>query len=133
MDSCSQKSNIIKRLREKLQLPYTKLNDKFLIKEFGNEQGTLKYCNMVQLALKGADNLVTFINAYGVHVICSPISGQAKDFTRRSYPHLRKLPFADWSKGEDLEIDVLIGADHIWGILLEHVVRGNMASVLLPP
>ena len=125
LDSCSQKSYITKRVREKLQLPYTKLNDKILIKEFGNEQGTLKYCNMVQLAVRGADNLVTFINAYEVDVICSPISGQAIDFARWNYPHLRNLPLADGGKGENLEIDVLIGADHIWGFLLDHVVRGE--------
>ena len=63
LDTCSQKSYVTKRLRGKLQLPYVKVNDKILMKEFGNEQGTLKYCNMVQLAIRGADTLVSYINA----------------------------------------------------------------------
>ena len=125
LDTCSQKSYVTKRLREKLQLPYVKVNDKILIKEFGNEQGTLKYCNMVQLAIRGADNLVSYINAYEVDTICSPISGQAIDFARFNYLHLRNLPLADSGRGENLEIDVLIGADHCWGFMLDHTVRGE--------
>ena len=49
LDTCSQKSYVTKRLREKLQLPYVKVNDKILIKEFGYEKGTLKYWNMVKM------------------------------------------------------------------------------------
>ena len=125
LDSCSQKSYVTKRLREQLQLPYVTVNDKILIKEFGNEKGTLKYCNMVQLAIRGADNLVTYINAYEVDTICGPISGQAIDYARLNYFHLRNLPLADSGKGENFEIDVLIGADHYWGFMLDHTVRGE--------
>ena len=89
-------------------MPYVKVNDKILIKEFGNEQGTMKYCNMVQLAIRGADNLVSYINAYEVDTICSPISGQAIDFARFNYLHLRNLPLADSGRGENLEIDILL-------------------------
>ena len=93
VDSCSQKSYITKWLREQLHLPYVRVNDKVLIKDFGNEQGTLKHYNMVQLAVRGADNLVIYINAYEVDTICGPISGQAITFVRLHYSHLRNLPY----------------------------------------
>ena len=106
-------------------MPYVKVNDKILIKEFGNEQGTLKYCDMVKLAIRGADTLVSYINAYEVDTTCSPISGQAIDFARFNYLHLRNLPLADSGRGENLESDALIGADHCWGFILDHTVRGE--------
>lgn len=125
LDSGSQKSYITTRLRDKLQLPTVK-TDKVLIKEFGNATGTFKTCDSVQIAVRGQDNLTTFINAYVVDIICSPISSQVIDFAQATYPHLRNLPLADHGNGDqDIEIDLLMGADFIWSFMLDRVVRGE--------
>ncbi len=127
LDSCSQKSYVTRKLKERLQIP-TISTDKVLIKEFGNESGTLKHCDSVQIAVKGADNLTVFINAYVVDNICSPISNQVIDLAKLKYPHLSDLPLADSGNGnEDLEVEILVGADYLWNFMLDHVVRGEPA------
>ena len=58
------------------------MSNKVLIKEFGNDKGTLTSCDTVQLAIKGSDNLTVYINAFVVPVICSPLSNQAISLAR---------------------------------------------------
>ena len=125
-DSCSQKSYISSRLRSKLSLlpigSYT-----VLIQTFGNNEPSLKECSIVQFALECQDNLTVFINAYEVELICGPITNQTIEIAQQCYPHLQGLPLADHSRGdEDLEIDVMIGADHYWSVVQNHVVRGKL-------
>ena len=60
LDSCSQKSYVTTRLRDKLNLPNINSN-KVLIKEFGKENGSLKTCDNVQIAVKCADNLTIIL------------------------------------------------------------------------
>ena len=125
LDSCSQKSYITTRLRERLNLP-TVASSKVLIKEFGTDKGTLRACDSVQLATKGADKLTVYINAFVVPLICSLLSNQAINVAQYMYPHLRHLPLADCGDGTvELEVDVMIGADYVHKFLLDHVVRGE--------
>ena len=125
LDSCSQTTYITSRLRDRLQLPTVKTS-KVLIKEFGNNEGTLKTCDTVQLAVKCADNLTVYINAYVVDLICSPVSNQVINIAQSMFPHLTNLPLADSGDGlTDLEVDVMIGADFVHCFLLDKVVRGE--------
>ena len=125
LDTGSQKTYITSKLRDELKLP-TIRTDKVLIKEFGNERGTLKSCDIVQLAVQGADNLTVFILAYVVDVICGPISHQVIDIAQSMYPHLRNLQLADSGDGvHDLDVDLMIGADFAYSFLMDHVVRGE--------
>ena len=125
LDSCSQKSYITTRLRDRLNL-HSVTSNKVLIKEFGNDKGTLRSCDSVQLAIKGADNLTVYINAFVVPLICSPLSNQVINVAQDMYPHLRNLPLADCGDGSvDLEVDVMIGADYVHNFLLDYVVRGE--------
>ena len=102
------------------------MSNKVLIKEFGNDKGTLTSYDTVQLAIKGSDNLTVYVNAFVVPVICSPLSNQAISVARDMYTHLRNLPLADWGDGSvDLEVDVMIGADYVHNFLLDHIVRGE--------
>ena len=101
-------------MRDRLNLPTVK-SSKVLIKEFGNDKGTLQSCDSVQLAIKGADNLTVYINAFVVPLICSPLSNQAINVAQDMYPHLRNLLLADCGDGSvDLEVDVMIGADYVY-------------------
>ena len=125
LDSCSQKTYVTTRLKDELNIPSFSTKE-ILIKEFGNEQGTLKTCETIQLAVHCADNLTVYINAFVVDLICSPLSHQAIDFAQANYSHLRNLPLADSGDGsQDLEIDILIGADFVHLFMLDQVIRGE--------
>ena len=125
LDSCSQKSYISTRLRNKLGLPSIG-SETVLIKTFGNNEASLKNCDIVQIALQCQDQLRVFVNAYEVELICGPIAGQTIEIAQQSYPHLQGLPFADCSYGEEeLEVDIMIGVDYYWSIVQNHVVRGE--------
>ena len=89
-----------------------------LIQTFGNNELSLKQCSIVQFALECQDNLTVFINAYEVKLMCGPITNQTIEIAQQCYPHLQGLLMADHSRGdEDLEIDVMIGADHYWSVV----------------
>ena len=125
LDSGSQKTYVAKALREKLQLP-TIRTEKVLIKEFGNDKGTLKQCDLVQLAVQGEDSLTIYVFAYVVDVICSPLSNQVIQFAQATYPHLRNRRLADQNHDmSDMEINLLIGADFFWSFMLDSVIRGE--------
>ena len=59
-----------------------------------------------------------FINAYEVELICGPTTNLTIEIAQQCYPYLQGLPLADHSRGdEDLEIDIMIGADHYWSVV----------------
>ena len=126
LDSCAQKSYISTRLRNELCLPSIR-TETVLIKTFGNNEPSLKKCNIVQFALECQDNLRVFINAYKVELICGPIANQTIEIAERFYLHLQGLPLADYLRGDEgLEIDVMLGADYYWTVVQNHVVRGKL-------
>ena len=125
LDSCSQKSYISTRLRNKLCLSPTG-TETVLIKTFGNNEASLKKCDIVQVALECQDNLVVFINAYEVDLICGPTANQTIEVAQQYYPHLRCMPLTDYSRGdEELEVDIMIGADYYWSVVQNNIVRGQ--------
>ena len=131
-DSCSQKSYITTRLRKKLNLKSVGL-ETLMIKTFGNEQPSLKKCNLVQLAVECVDNLMVYINAYEVDFICSPLSNHSVEIAQQNFPYLQGLQFADVSPfpeggSENLEIDLMIGADFYWSFIQSNVVRGESGN-----
>ena len=52
LDSCSQRSYVSCRLKESLNLPAIR-SEKLMIKTFGNEEGQIQKCEVVQLCRKG--------------------------------------------------------------------------------
>ena len=94
LDYCAQKSYISTRLSNELCLPSIR-TETVLIKTFGNNEPSLKKCNIVQFALEYQDNSIVFINAYEVGLICGPIANQTIEVARQCYPHLQGLPLAD--------------------------------------
>ena len=91
---------------------------------FGNNEASLKKCDIVQIALKCQDQLTVFVNAYEVDLVCGPIANQTMEVAQQSYPHLHGLPLADCSYGEEeLEVEIMIGADYYWSVVQN--VRGS--------
>ena len=65
------------------------------------------------------------IEAYVVPEISTIQNGHV-EFAKGEYPHLKDLWFSDVCKGSDeLEIDVLVGADYLWNFQKECTIRGN--------
>ncbi len=124
-DSCSQKSYISSRLRSSLGLE-TVSKQSLLVKTFGNEYPKLMSCDLVQVSITGTDGLELYVNAFSVPVICSPISNQAVELAVKQYPHLSGLNLADNSSpSNDVDIDILIGADFYWNFVSNESRRGE--------
>ena len=131
LDSGAQRSYVSYRLCDKLSLPKIG-SEKVLIKTFGNDEPCLTSCDIVQLRIACPDGLNLFIKAYTIPIVCSPLSDQSIGLAKKSYPHLRNLPLADFATGqEDLSVDILLGSDHYWSVVLGHTVRGERGPTAL--
>ncbi|CAB4002376.1 Hypothetical predicted protein [Paramuricea clavata] len=66
------------------------------------------------------------MEAYVVLDICAPISNQEIDRAKRCYAHLKKIDLADSNHGnEEMEIQLLIGADYMWSFFTGEIARGE--------
>jgi len=111
-DSGSQRSYISERAKAKLNL-LSKRKEKLLIKTFGQENGQLKECDVVEFCVSGlSESSKVQMTALAVPLICSPLTDQAVQFAQQSYSHLADLELADHPT-EDCgsEVDLLIGND----------------------
>ena len=124
-DSCSQRSYVSERMCKALNLPSIG-TDNLLIKAFGDESPRLRACNVVQLSITSVDGMKLYVKAYSVPTICSPLSNQAVKLAVEKYPHLQGLQLADIPESaDDVEIDVLIGADYYWNFFDGAVRQGR--------
>ena len=86
-----------------------------LIKTFGDDSEQLRGSDTVQFAVKGLnDDLMLYINAHTVPLICSPIQNQAIQFVVESYDHLSHIELADsmkFSQNLGMDVDLLIERD----------------------
>ena len=97
-----------------------------LVKTFGNESPKLMSCDLVQVSITATDGLELYVNAFSVPVICSPISNQAVELAVKQYPHLSGSNLADNSSpSNDVNIDILIGADFYWNFVSNESRRGE--------
>lgn len=63
--------------------------------------------------------------AYVVPEISTIQNGHV-ELAKGDYPHLKDLWFSDVCKGlDELEIDVLVGADYLWNFQKERTIRGD--------
>jgi hypothetical protein len=70
------------------------------------------------------------MEAYVVTDICAPISNQEIDRAKRCYAHLKKIDLADSNHGnEEMEIQLLIGADYMWSFFTGEIARGEQEIV----
>ena len=123
-DNCSQCSYISEHLKNVLNL-LTVRTDQLIIKTFGSQSEKLTHCDLVNVCISNIEGgLFTYLNAYTVPFICSPLSNQLITVAQDSYPHLQGLQLADSSHRKlDLEVDCLIGADHYWSFMTNEVKR----------
>ena len=59
-----------------------------------------------------------------VPLICEPILGQFISYAIDTYKGLASLKFSDYSQGgNNLEVDILVGLDQYWKVVMGKVVR----------
>ena len=95
----------------------------------------MRECDTVQFAVKGLnDDLMLYINAHTVPLICSPIQNQAIQFAVESYDHLSHIELADsmkFSQNLGMDVDLLIGSEFYWKFLTGEIRRGEVGPVAM--
>ena len=122
-DSGSQLCYITNKLQTQLQLK----PGKFLLNAFGTCSYKIQACNVVKLYLQGLEGGEKFnTSALTSPVICSPLPSAVRI---ARYSHLGGLQLADDYSSAPGEIDVLIGFNFYWGIVMGDTVRGDHGPV----
>ena len=126
MDSGSQRSYVTESLKNKLGLVPEK-TEVLNLNIFGDDKFRKQRCDQVRLQLQGQTKDIE-IMALCFPKICSPLS-MTLDFKR--YPHLDGLVPADQSLLDNsvTDIDILIGADYYFEIILGEIRRGDNGPV----
>ena len=116
-------------LQRKLNLVFTKQKE-ISIQAFGkiDSRDTL---DKVDLVILSTDKKEIPISCF-VKDICTLITSQNLSFPKRKYAHLKNINLADSNTdNKNLNIDILIGADFYWDILLDGFVCGNSGPVAI--
>ena len=98
----------------------------FGINTFGQKCTKAEQREVVELELKPVNgNNVINIEAYVVPEICT-VQNSHVELARKHYSHLESIWFSDVVKSqEELEVDVLIGADYLWMFQTGDTTRGK--------
>ena len=127
LDCGSQKSYISEQARELLHLDATG-EQSLSIATFGSFKGSTKVCPIVGMGMHLKGYPLMSLLLYVVPTICEPLVGQPLIACVKQHPHLLGLELADFSttKGS-LPVDVLIGADWYWELVIGMCAEGLMA------
>ena len=124
-DAGSQKSFVTSRVKE-LSNPVVRRKEWLQLNTFGNssEQGGLREVVEIKLCSISGGNCIV-MEAYVVPHISS-VRNAHLELAKKDYPHLQGLYLSDVSKfQEELEIEVLIGADYLWQFQQGCIIRGK--------
>ena len=125
-DAGSQRSYVSEKLAEMLQL---KSMGSTIMETgtFGQPQALVTERELVTLHvghLYEEDGVQ--VEAFKVPVICKALQNQYIEEAKRVHPYLNKLWFSDvCPREENLEVDLLVGADYLWEFMKGDVVRGE--------
>ena len=123
-DFGSQRSFVSQELQRQLGLKPQKI-EKLNLNTFGSEKYVRTFCKRVNVNLEVSDEVVT-ISALSSPAVCSPLMSKV-DIS--NYPHLHGLTLADNSNASRKRIDILIGADHYYDIVIGDVIRGSEGPI----
>ena len=128
LDSGSQRSYITDSHRVKLNL--APLRQKRLsLNTFDSTRCKKETCDVLQVTLQGKRRKDIVIQALTFPAIFSPLQTEV---VIDKYPHLVNLDLADDSNDECSSdaIDVLIGSDYYWSIVIGDIIRGDSGPVV---
>ena len=128
-DGGSQRSYISEEVRRKLNLRVEGQEHRNL-NTFGTEKSVRKQCDIVKLKLDvGANEPPISISALSYPTICSPINTRV-DISM--HKHLLGLNLADKRLSEqNRRIDLLVGNDYLYDIIVGDVIRGSSGPVAI--
>ena len=126
-DGGSQRSYVTEEVRRKLNLN-AEATETINLNTFGSQKSERKKCDLVCINLDvGGDEQPVNIAALYYPTICSRINSH---IDVSDYPHLLGLRFADRNLGvRNKRIDLLIGADYLYNVIIGEVVRGTSGPV----
>ncbi|XP_028413520.1 uncharacterized protein LOC114536353 [Dendronephthya gigantea] len=123
-DSCSQRTYVSQHLKENLDLSLVG-SDTLKITAFGDDEPSQKEYEQVQFSITALDGMELYAKGYVVPTICSPICTQSVQAVVERYPHLCGLCLAEKSSlSNEVEVDVLLGADYYWNFVTNIIRRG---------
>lgn len=94
---------------------------------FGNNKFQKQNCDLVDLYIQDKNHGKIKIRTLSFPVICSSLPSR---INVAEFPHLEGLELADeLEDGDDESIDVLIGTDFYWQIVLGEIQRGDSGPV----
>ena len=128
LDNGSQRSYISEDVCKKLGLK--SLGKHCLnLNTFGSGKVARKHCEVVSLDLETSSGEVVNISGLTYLVVCSPIPSKV-DITE--FSHLQGLQFGDNTfDGADDNIDILVGADQYFDIVIGDSIRGEEGPVAI--
>ena len=124
-DAGSHRSFFTARIAQLAQLPMSR-QDLLAISTFGQSSRDVKLRDVVHVRVSALGGEKVFnVEAYVVPEI-STIQNNHVEYAKFDYPHLKGLWFSDVSKkGDEMVIDVLIGADYLWNLQKGCTIRGK--------
>ena len=125
-DTASHKSFVTSRVVKSFELE-TLRREWLTVNNFGQRATGSNFRDVVGIDLTPVGGgKVMRIEAFVVPEI-SRVRNEHLEIARRNCPHLAQIWLSDVCKGsEQLEIDLLIGADYLWNFQTGNVVRGKV-------
>ena len=126
LDSDSQLSYITERLQRQLSLKHTRF-EKLHLNTFGGNSYKTQTCAVVRFYIQGLQHgEPVAISALTSPTICSPLPTAIRV---DRYAHLCDLQLADECSTPGEEIDILIGSNFYWNIVMGEVVKADKGPV----
>ena len=122
-DKGAQRSFITQKLADDIQIQH-KGTEEINLATFGGSSQTLRRVPTATVSLKTSGRETIPIDVLIVPTIAAPLSNMPPEVTKLKYLKGLKLAHPVTQDGE-FDISLLIGADHYWRIVQNHVVRGN--------
>ena len=129
LDGGSQRSYVTTHTQQALGLPVVH-KELLTIKPFGDEQGSTRECDIVEIDLALQDGSRTTVSAISVPYISSEFEGQYIADAMKRYGYLQGMKLADNGECSN-NIDMLLGADIYWQIVTGRTVRGKGGPVAI--
>jgi len=123
MDASSQRSYLSNELKSKLNLKPVK-QENITVNTFGNEEFSKQKCEVIKVRLLAKQGKDVEITALSFQAICSPLQIPVHP---QQYPHLQELHLTDTRVSEHFsdKVDMLIGSDYYWDVVIGDVKRGS--------
>ena len=115
LDGGNQRSYVPTHTQQALGLPVVH-KELLIIRPFGDEQGSTRECDIVEIDLALQDGSHTTVSAISVPYISSEFEGQYIADAMKKYGHLQGMKLADNGEGSN-NVDMLLGADSYWQIV----------------